>query len=135
MVYLFCCLLQKRPSAGPSAGPSRSQERKIAKKLRNKALKAACKAAEQAIDLAGNAAEPSQVSLLYQLAEQNPCQEQLGSILDCFPHALVVQNLGLWPLRLTSLSLPLLLTTATGFVHCKQVSTASLSFKLLSCHL
>ena len=58
MVYLFCCVLQ-------NAGPPKRRDKNVAKKLRNKALKAACKAAEQATNLAGDAAEPSQVSLLH----------------------------------------------------------------------
>jgi len=45
--------------------PTHSKKGVVAKKLRNKALKAACIAAEQAINPAGQAAEPSQVSLLH----------------------------------------------------------------------
>ncbi len=58
MAYLFCCVLQE-------AGPPRHHDKNLANKLKTKALRAACKAAEQATNLAGDAAEPSEVSLLH----------------------------------------------------------------------
>jgi len=98
-------------------GPPKHRKRNVAKKLRNRALKAACKAAEQATKLAGDAASPSQVSLLHWLAEQNPSQNSLAASWSVTHMHSLYRIWVCGPLRLTSLSLPPLFVRAAGYAH------------------